>query len=172
MNIDVTHLYADKSWVDLDAVLTPDQKHELLERAQAYYESLGVDGIDCSIGIISPISALKSAYEHFIKPKKSKLNKALVVSFDFDPYAFSGIISISTFGGTTVMGTYKVFSRDGESVFGVNHNAEVRRRTVIEKLVNMESVDCFFLIDKSIDVLSEFVVAELKSTIKKSLVGP
>lgn len=172
MDLEVTDLYADKTWVDLDAVLSAEQKKDLLADAQDYYESLGIEDIECGIEVISPVSRMRKAYDEFAKPKDSKLNRALSISADFDPYTYKGIISISTFAASTVVSVYKTLSADGENIFVLNHSAEARRRTVVGRLQCIEAIDRFFLIDKSIDVLAEFVDAHVKGSIKKSIAGP
>ncbi len=172
MDLEVTDLYADKTWVDLDAVLTPEQKQDLLVEAQEYYEGLGLEEMECEVDLIAPVPYIPKLFDALTRPNGSKYNKALTISADFEPYTYRGVISISTFAASTVVSVYKTLSADGEKIFVLNHSAEARRRTVISRLKNIEAIDRFFLIDKSIDVLAEFVGTQVKSSIMKSLPAP
>jgi len=168
VDLEIGNVYNDHTWAELDAVLTPDEKQQVLADAQAHFEAYGIEGIECEIEEITQISRWSRWVN---KAKVAELNRALVISADFEPYLFKGILTISTFGCTTVMGTYKVFSGE-DDLFAVNYNAEVRRRCVIDCLNDVEQIDRFFLIDKCLDVMSEYLTMKLRATVKRSLVAP
>ena len=173
MDIEITDLYSDSVWCDQDALISAEKKIALLDSAKDFYENLGIGGAECGVEITTPASYFQTKIENWAKPKNSKLNKALRVNVDFDPFTLSCIFTISTFDSYSCLGVYKLFSNEaGDAMFVINHSAEARRRTLLGKLKGVEAMDRFYLVDQSFDRLTDFLSNELKSLAKKSLPGP
>jgi hypothetical protein len=149
MELDASQLYADNTWISTELTLSAADKKDLLVAAKEYCDSFDIDDIECSLDKLSSGSILQW-----------RGNKALVVSADFDPFEFQGVLTINQFGSACVATAYKQWL--GDSFFAVNHSAEARRRTVIDKLQDLEVIDYFFLVDHVIDQTSDFLIKALK----------
>lgn len=149
MELDACQLYADKTWVGVDAALTSNGQKTLMQRALAHAETLMDDDISASI---EKLSRRQLFYW--------KTNKALFIGVDFDPYEFHGIITANSFGQDCIVSTYKLLL--GDSFFAVNHSQETRRRAVIDALKDVEIIDYFFYIEKLVDRVSDYVVAQVQ----------
>lgn len=149
MELDSSQLYSDKSWVAVDLVLTVAEKKALLIAAKEFCDQLSIENLECCTEKLSSGSLLQWGG-----------NKALVISADFDPFEFQGVLTINQFGSACVVSTYKQWL--GDAFFAVNHSAEVRRRTVVDKLQDIELIDYFFLVDHVIDQVSAFLLAAVK----------
>jgi len=68
------------------------------------------------------------------------------------------------YGPGSVLSLYKLLLAD--EPFAVNHNVEVRRRSMINILQRVDLVDHFFLLDRAMDAVHEFVVSALKEAIE------
>lgn len=149
MELDASQLYADKSWISTELILTAADKKELLQAVKEYCDSFEIDDLECSLDKLSSGSILQW-----------RGNKALVISADFDPFEFQGVLTVNQFGSACVATVYKQWL--GDSFFAVNHSAEARKRVVIDKLQDLEVIDYFFLVDHVIDQASDFLIKALK----------
>jgi hypothetical protein len=152
MELDISHLYADKTWVQIGTGLGGSLRRELLESAKEYAESLAIPELTCSLE--------KSGSGRFLG---WGANKALVLQADFKPYAFRGIFTLNSFAETCVLGIYKLLT--GDSFFVVNQSAEVRRRAVVDKLKHLDTLDYFFMVDKVVDQVGEFLQGAVKEVL-------
>lgn len=150
MELDASQLYADKTWVSTNLSLTAAEKKSLLQAAKEYGDSLKIEDLQCGVEKISSGTILQWHG-----------NKALVVSADFDPFEFQGVLTVNQFGSACVATLYKQWL--GDSFFAANHSAEARKRLVIDKLQDLELIDYFFLVDHVIDQISDFLIASLKA---------
>ena len=153
MEVVASQLYGDKTHVALQTPLSAQWQKHLVQTAQQYFESLDVEGAECELTRISGRGVLNLLS-----------NKALVVEAELGDYAFRGVLSVSRFGPGSVLGLYKLFIAD--EPFALNHNAEVRRRAVINTLQDVQLVDQFFLLDKAMDAAHEFIVSTLKAALE------
>ncbi len=153
MEIVASQLYGDKTHVALQTPLNAQWQKHLLQTARQYFESLDVEGAECELARVSGRGVLN------ILP-----NRALVVSAELGDYGFQGVVSVSRYGPGSVLSLYKLLLAD--EPFAVNHNVEVRRRSMINILQRVDLVDHFFLLDRAMDAVHEFVVSALKEAIE------
>lgn len=159
MELDISQLYADKTWVQVGAGLSGQLRRDLLQAAKEYVESLAIPHLTGTLE--------KTSNGGFLGWGG---NKALVVRAELKPYLYQGIFTLNSFQDTCVLGTYKLLL--GDSFFAVNQSAEVRRRAVVDKLHHVESLDYFFMVDKVLDLVGEFLQASVKDLIKEVLPSP
>ena len=154
MELDAGQLYADKTWVQIGIALNAQQKKDLLQAARGYAESLAIEDLECALERTSSGGLLNWG-----------ANKALVLSCDLDPYEYLAVYTLNCFNKTCVLGTYKLLY--GDSFFAVNQSAEVRRRVVVDKLKDVETVDYFFMLDRAMDQVGEFLQASVKERLQQ-----
>lgn len=160
MELEVSQLYADKTWVQVGTGLHGHLRRELLQAGKEYVESLAIPQV---LGTLE-----KTSNGGFLSWGASK---ALVVRAELKPYVYQGIFTLNSFDDTCVLGVYKLLL--GDTFFALNQSTEVRRRAVVDKLRNVEALDYFFMVDKVLDLVGEFLqglVKELvKDTVKESV---
>ncbi|MBC6906646.1 hypothetical protein DWB84_14430 [Saccharophagus sp. K07] len=144
MELAASQLYADKAWVEVGMELTSAEKKQLLEAALEYAESFAIDDLKCSLENTSSGGLFRWGG-----------NKALVLSCPLGKYKFSGIITLYNGKSACVISSYKLLL--GDDIFSVNQSAEVRRRALVDRLRNPELIDCFFMLDKTTDLVAEFL---------------
>lgn len=148
VELDASQLYADKTWVELSGSLSSAEQRQILESARHYAQTLALPDVNCTLETIATGGVLQL-----------RRHKALVVCADLDPYQFEGIITLHSFGNTSVLSLYKQLL--GAEFFAVHHSAEARRRSVIQHLGAPEAVAFFFVVDRLIDQLADFTHATL-----------
>lgn len=156
MELEVSQLYADKTWVQVGTGLHGHLRRELLQAGKEYVESLAIPQV---LGTLE-----KTSNGGFLSWGG---NKALVVRAELKPYVYQGIFTLNSFEDTCVLGVYKLLH--GDTFFALNQSAEVRRRVVVDKLRNVEALDYFFMVDKVLDLVGEFLQALVKDTVKESV---
>lgn len=144
MELEASQLYADKTWVRVGTGLDGQARRDLLQAAKEYAESLALPQLTCSLEKTSSGGFLRGA------------NKALVVRAELKPYIYQGVFTLNSFHDTCVLSLYKLML--GDHLFAVNQAAEVRRRAVLDKLRHVETVDCFFMVDKVLDLVGEYLL--------------
>lgn len=144
MELAASQLYADKTWVDVGVELTSSDKKRLLQAALEYAESLEIDDLVCSLESTSTGGLFRWG-----------ANKALVLKCSLDDYEFTSVITLYNDKKAVVISAYKLLY--GDEVFAVNQSAEVRRRVVVDRLRNLETLDRFFILDKTTDLVAEFL---------------
>lgn len=92
-----------------------------------------------------------------------KNTKSLVISASFTPYVFTGIITVHIFGSLCVIGSYKLI--EGQAIFETSQNIEEKKANLFRKIGNVESMDYFSALDKSVD----FVVRTMVDNIEELL---
>jgi len=153
MELDASQLYADKTAVEFGRALTSAQCKTLLQAALSYAQSLGIDELEAALEKTSPGGLFKWSAP-----------KALVITCPLGDFEFHGILTLQPVQDTCVLGVYKLLQ--GEALFAVNQSAEVRRRVVIDTLRNIETVDYFFLVDKAVDWVAEFLHTSVKEKLR------
>jgi hypothetical protein len=156
MELEVTQLYADKTWVQVGVGLNGQLRRDLLQAGKEYVESLAIPQL---IGTLE-----KTSNGGFLS---WGANKALVVRAELKPYFYQGVFTLNSFQDTCVLGTYKLLQ--GDSFFAVNQSAEVRRRAVVDKLRHVETLDYFFMVDKVLDMVGEFLQGLVKELVKETV---
>jgi len=151
MELEVSQLYADKTWVQVGTGLNGQLRRELLQSGKQYLESLAIPQLT---------GTLEKTSSSFLGLGS---NKALVVRAELKPYVYQGVFTLNSFQHTSVLGTYKLLL--GDTFFALNQSAEVRRRVVVEKLRDVEILDYFFLVDKVLDLVGEFLQASVKEVL-------
>lgn len=153
MELDASQLYADKVTVEFGREITSVERKNLLQKTLNYALSLGIEGLDASMEKTSGGSLFSWS-----------ANKTVVLSCALGDVPFKGIITLQPTKDMCVLGVYKLIQ--GEPIFAVNHSAEVRRRAVIDKLRNIETVDYFFLVDRATDWVAEFLHIGVKEILR------
>ena len=148
MELVASQLYGDKTHVEFNVSLTASMQKQLLLAARNYFLGLGIEGAECELERISGRGLLN------ILP-----NKALVIYADIGDHTLQGIVTVNRFEHHCVVSVYKQLLAD--EPFALNYNAEIRRRCVLNVLQDVTLSDYFFLLDRSFDVLWEFVCASV-----------
>jgi hypothetical protein len=152
MELDASQLYADKTWVRVGAGLNGQLRRELLQAAKEYAESLSIPQFTCALEKTSNTGFLNWG-----------ANKALVLRAELKPHIYQGVFTLNSFQDTCVLSLYKLIL--GDSFFAVNQSAEVRRRAVLDKLRHVETLDYFFMVDKVLDLVGEFLLDSVKEAL-------
>jgi hypothetical protein len=155
MELEASQLYADKVTVEFGREITSVERKNLLQKTLNYALSLGIEGLDASMEKTSGGSLFKWS-----------ANKTVVLSCELGKVPFKGIITLQPTKDMCVLGVYKLLQ--GEPIFAVNQSAEVRRRAVIDKLRNVEIVDYFFLVDRAMDWVAEYLHIGVKEILRPS----
>lgn len=151
MELEASQLYADKTWVQAGVRLDGQVRRDLLQGALDYAASLGLPKLGCTLEKTSSGGFLRAA------------NKALVLRAELDPYVYQGVFTLNSFQDTCVLSLYKLML--GDHFFGVDQTAEMRRRAVLDKLRHVETVDYFFVVDKILDRVGEFLLDAVKGAV-------
>lgn len=153
MELDANQLYTDKTTVEFGRELTATQRKTVLQRTLNYAISLGIDGLQASLEKTSASGLFNWSP-----------NKALMLSAALGKFDFRGVITLQPTKDLCVLSVYKLIR--GDPLFAVNQSAEVRRRAVIDKLRDIETVDYFFLVDKATDWVAEFLHTSVKEILR------
>jgi hypothetical protein len=155
MELEASQLYADKVTVEFGREITPVERKNLLQKTLNYALSLGIEGLDATMEKTSSSGLFKLSG-----------NKTVVLSCEVGKVPFKGVITLQPTKDMCVLGVYKLLQ--GEPIFAVNQSAEARRRAVIDKLRNVEAVDHFFLVDKAVDWVAEYLHIGVKEILRPS----
>lgn len=150
MELAAGRLYADKTQVIAGRSLNAKAQKSLLEKACGHFAEFGLAGVECALARTSGPQLFKWAG-----------NKALIIEAEIAEEVYQCIITLNTFGGNCVVGCYRQFLDD--ELFTVTHSAEARRRAVIDRLRNVESIDFFLVVDHAVDEVLRQLVDDVGS---------
>jgi len=94
----------------------------------------------------------------------TKNTKALVVSASFKPYVFTGIITVHIFGSLCVIGSYKLI--EGQAIFEITQNVKEKKAILFRKMGNVESMDYFAALNKSVDFVVKTMVDKIDEVLQ------
>ncbi len=155
MELDASQLYADRSWVQMGAELSVQQRKALLQASKSYAESLHIEGLTCQLEKTSG-----GGLFHW------GANKALVFGSPLGPYEYFAVLTLNGFGKACVVSSYKLIL--GESFFSVGQSTEVRYRVLVEKLRDVETLDYFRVVEKTVDLVADHLRASLIAVTESS----